>query len=234
MQNVIPMSSSATGSGRDGDDPSVNQDAVRTFEFGNNGMELDSLSVNVDPRYNFSDRNHQPATASNNEVIVLIDSDEEDDVVINGGSAYNENQTDGGVNFPLHPPGINPYSEDPHTVVGGSLGSGLFTNIDDDYDMRLWQFSSETQGGPRFQLFAYDVDDLQGLVGLEPGQLNCAPAISSGYTIAPETSMPYVPMFPESVGRCEADANNGLLDNPLAFSREDPSLQIFLPTRPDT
>ncbi|KAL1197280.1 E3 SUMO-protein ligase SIZ1 [Cardamine amara subsp. amara] len=232
-QNVIPMSSSATGSGRNGDDPSVNQDAVGTFDFGNNGMELDSLSMNVDSSYNFSDRNHQPVAGSNTEVIVLSDSEEENDVVVTGGSAYNENQTDGGVTFPLHPPGINSYSEDPH-MAGASSGLGLFTNIEDDYDMRLWQFSSETQGGPGFQRFASDADVSEGLVGLQPGPLNCAPAINSGYTIAPETSLPSLPMFPESVGRGEADANDELVDNPLAYSRDDCSLQFFLPTRPDT
>lgn len=234
-QNIIPMSSSATGSGRDGDDPSVNQDAVGTFDFGNNGMELDSLSMNVDSGYNFPDRNHQPAAASNTEVIVLSDSDEENDVEITAGPAYNENQADGGVNFPLHPPGIiNSYNEDPHTVAGGNSGLGLFTNDVDDYDMHLWQLSSDTQGGPGFQLFASDADVSEGLVGLPPGPLNCAPAINSGYSMAPDTSMPSIPMVPGSVGRSEADANDGLVDNPLAFSRDDPSLQIFLPTRPET
>ena len=35
-----------------------------------------------------------------------------------------------------------------------------------------------------------------------------------------------------SVGRSDAEMNDGLVDNPLAFGGEDPSLQIFLPTRP--
>ncbi|ESQ37481.1 hypothetical protein EUTSA_v10002397mg [Eutrema salsugineum] len=230
-QNLIPMSSSASGSGRDGDDPSVNQDAVGTFDFGNNGMELDSLSMNVDSGYNFPDRNHQPAAASNNEVIVLSDSEEENDVVIT--ERYNENQADGVVNFSLHAPDIaNSYHEDPpHAAAAGNSGLGLFTNDDDDYDMRLWQLPSETQGGPGFQLFASDADVSEGLVG----PLNCDPAINSGYSMAPNTSsMPSIPMVPESVGQSEAIANNGLVDNPLAFSRDDPSLQIFLPTRPET
>ncbi|KAF8083380.1 hypothetical protein N665_0776s0006 [Sinapis alba] len=229
--NVIPMSSSATGSGKDGDDPSVNQDAVGSFDFGNNGMELDSLSMNVDSGYKFPDSNHQPPPASNNDVIVLSDSDEEDDVVITAGPAYNENQADGGVNFPLYPVGItNSYNEDHQVVAAGNSGLGLFTNDDDDYDMRLWQLSSDAQGGPGFQLFGSDADVSDGLAGLQPGPLNCDPAINSGYSMAPGTS---TPMVPESVGRTEADANDGLFDNPMAFSRDDPSLQIFLPTRPE-
>lgn len=231
--NVIPMSSSATGSGKDGDDPSVNQDAVGSFDFGNNGMELDSLSMNVDSGYKFPDSNHQPPPASNNDVIVLSDSDEEDDVVITAGPAYNENQADGGVSFPLHPVGItNSYNEDHQVAAAGNSGLGLFTNDDDDdYDMRLWQLSSDAHGGPGFQLFGSDADVSDGLAGLQPGPLNCDPAINSGYSMAPGTS---TPMVPESVGRSEADANDGLFDNPMAFSRDDPSLQIFLPTRPET
>ena len=231
--NVIPMSSSATGSGKDGDDPSVNQDAVGSFDFGNNGMELDSLSMNVDSGYKFPDSNHQPAAASNNDVIVLSDSDEEDDVVITAGPAYIENQADGGVNFPLHRVGItNSYNEDHQVAAAGNSGLGLFTNDDDDdYDMLLWQLSSDAQGGPGFQLFGSDADVSDGLAGLQPGPLNCDPAINSGYWMDPGTS---IPMVPESVGRSEADANDGLFDNPMAFSRDDPSLQIFLPTRPET
>lgn len=231
--NVIPMSSSATGSGKDGDDPSVNQDAVGSFDFGNNGMELDSLSMNVDSGYKFSHSNHQPPPASNNDVIVLSDSDEEDDVVITAGPAYIENQADGGVNFPLHRVGItNSYNEDHQVAAAGNSGLGLFTNDDDDdYDMRLWQLSSDAHGGPGFQLFGSDADVSDGLAGLQPGPLNCDPAINSGYSMAPGTS---IPMVPESVGRSEADANDGLFDNPMAFSRDDPSLQIFLPTRPET
>ncbi|XP_010425962.1 PREDICTED: E3 SUMO-protein ligase SIZ1-like [Camelina sativa] len=197
-QNVIPMSSSSTGSGRDSDDHSVNQDALGTFELGNNGMELGSLSTNVNPSYNVSDKNHQAAVASNNEPIVLSDSDEENDVAING---------------------INSYSKDP-TMAGGSSGFDHFTKLCENYDMPKWQFSSETQGGPGFQLFASHADVSEGLVSLEPGPSNRAPAVSSGYTIAQKTSMPSIPMFSESVGRREANTNNG-------------SLQIFLPTRPD-
>ncbi|KAH0922437.1 hypothetical protein HID58_022455 [Brassica napus] len=212
--NVIPMSS-------------------RSFDFGNNGMELDSLSMNVDSGYKFPDSNHQPPPASNNDVIVLSDSDEEDDVVITAGPAYNENQADCGVSFPLHPVGItNSYNEDHQVAAAGNSGLGLFTNDDDDdYDMRLWQLSSDAHGGPGFQLFGSDADVSDGLAGLQPGPLNCDPAINSGYSMAPGTS---TPMVPESVGRSEADANDGLFENPMAFSRDDPSLQIFLPTRPET
>lgn len=230
-KNIIPMSSSATGSGRDGDDASVNQDAIGTFDFVANGMELDSISMNVDSGYNFPDRN-QSGEDINNEVIILSDSDEENDVVITPGPAYSGCRTDGGLNFPLNPSGIiNSYNEDPHSIAGASSRLGLF-NDDDEFDTPLWSFPSETPEAPGFQLFGADADVSEGLVGLHHhGPLSCAPEINGGYTMAPETSMASVPVVPGLAGRSEA--NDGLVDNPLAFGRDDPSLQIFLPTKPD-
>ncbi|CAN8244368.1 unnamed protein product [Cochlearia groenlandica] len=224
-KNPVPMSSSATGSGRDGDD-SVNQDAIGTFDFETNGIELDSFPMNVDLGCNFSDRN-QPEEGGNNEVIVLSDSDEEDEVVITPGPAYSGCRTDGGVNFPLNPPGIiNSYNEDTHTITGGSSRLGLFSD-DDEFDTPLWSFPSETPEASGFQLFASDADVSEGLVGLHHYET------VGGFPMAPETSMAYVPVVPSLAGRSDAVANGGLVDNPLAFGRDDPSLQIFLPTKPD-
>ncbi|CAH8386059.1 unnamed protein product [Eruca vesicaria subsp. sativa] len=216
-------SSSATGSGRNGDDASVSQDAIGSFDFGTNGIELDSVSMNVDSGYNIPDRN-QTGEDINNAVIVLSDSDEENDVVITPGPVYSGSRTDGGgVNFPLNPSGIiNSYNEDSHTMAEGSSRLGVF-NDDDDFVTPLWSFPSETPEAPGFPLFASDADVSEGLLGLHhhgPGPLNCAPEINGDYTMAPpETS--------------EVAANDGLVDNPLAFGRDDPSLQIFLPTKPD-
>lgn len=230
-KNIIPMSSSATGSGRDGDDASVNQGAIGAFDFVANAMELDSISMNVDSGYNFPDRD-QAGEGRNNEVIVLTDSDDENDVVITPGPAYSGCRTDGGVSFPLNPPGIiNSYNEDPHGIAGGSSRLGLF-NDDDEFNAPLWSFPSETPEASGFQLFGSDPDVSEGLVGLHHhAPLGCAPEINGGYAMAPETSMASVPVVMGSAGRSEA--NDGLVDNPLAFGRDDPSLQIFLPTKPD-
>ncbi|KAG2280224.1 hypothetical protein Bca4012_048466 [Brassica carinata] len=220
--HIIPMSSSATGSGRDGDDTSVNQGAAigTTFDFGTNGVDLDSVSMNVDSGYN------QAGEDRNNEVIVLSDSDEDNDLVITPGPAYSDSRTNGGVNFPGI---INSYNEEPHTLAGGSSRLGLF-NEDDEFDTRLWSFPSETPEVSGFQLFASDADvDLH-----HQGSLNCGPEINGDYTMAPETtSMASIPPPVVPDGRAEAVANDGLVDNPLAFGRDDPSLQIFLPTKPD-
>ncbi|KAF8102354.1 hypothetical protein N665_0198s0065 [Sinapis alba] len=192
-KNIVPMSSSATGSGRDGDDASVSQDAIGSFDFGTNGIDLDSVSMNVDSGYNIPDRN-QAGEDINNEVIVLSDSDEDNDVVITSGPVYSGCRTDGGVNFPLNPSGIiNSYNEDPHTMAGGSSRLGV-SNDDDEFVTPFWS-------SPGFPLFASDADVSEGLLGLHHHTpLNCAPG---DYSMAPETS--------------EVVANDGLVDNPLAF-----------------
>lgn len=222
-QKVIPMSSSATGSGRDGEDPSVNQDAGATFDFANNGIELDSMSLNVDSAFGFADRN-PPAPAGNAEVIVLSDSEEENDILISSGP-----RTDGGVNFAVPPAGIaDSYPEDPTIVPGGSSCLGLFNGTDDEFG-NLWNLPPGTQGGPEFQLFTTgtDVSDAYDL----HAPVNC-PTSMNGYTIAPETAIGSTTLVPGSVCRSDADINDGLVDNPLAFGGNDPSLQLFLPTRP--
>ncbi|XP_018446888.2 E3 SUMO-protein ligase SIZ1 isoform X2 [Raphanus sativus] len=202
-KNGIPMSSSATGSGRDGggDDASVSQDAIGSFDFGTNGIELDSISMNVDSGYNILDGN-QAGEDMNNEVIVLSDSDEDNDAVITPAPGYS-----GGVNFPLNPSGIiNSYNEDTHTMAGGGSSRLGVSNDDDDFVTPWWSLPPDTPEAPGFPLFASDADVSEGLLGLHHHgpPLNCAPEMNGDYTMAPETS--------------EVGANDGgLVDNPLAF-----------------
>ncbi|KAJ8768699.1 hypothetical protein K2173_023603 [Erythroxylum novogranatense] len=223
-QKIIPMSSSATVSGRDGEDPSVNQDGGGNFEFPNNGNELDSLSLNVDSAYGFTEQN---VSAPDAEVIVLSDSDDDNDVLISSEHVYKNNRSDDdGAVFSV-PAGLaDPYPEDP------TLRPGNFIFNANDEFMPLWPLPSVTQGGPGFQLFSSDVTD--PLIDLQHGSVNCPIASMNGYALAADTVMGPTSLLPDSsVSRPEADMNGGLVDNPLAFGGEDPSsLQIFLPTRP--
>ncbi|XP_050213349.1 E3 SUMO-protein ligase SIZ1 [Mercurialis annua] len=226
-QKVIPMSSSATDSGRDGEDASVNQDGGGNFDLTNNGIELDSLSLNVDSTYGFPDRNFSAPTGDA-EVIVLSDSDDDNDLLLTSGTIYKNNQTDdGGAAFAMPPPGIaNPYPEDPS--VGNGLG--FLNHNDDEFGIPLWPLPSGSQPGPGFQLFNSDVPD--SLVDLQGGPINC-PMSMNGFSLGPETVMGSASLVADSSAcRSGSDINDGLVDNPLAFGGEDPSLQIFLPTRP--
>ncbi|XWS71319.1 hypothetical protein CRYUN_Cryun03dG0128000 [Craigia yunnanensis] len=227
-QKLIPMSSSATVSGKDGGDASVNQDGGETYDFTSNGIELDSMPLNMDSAYEFTDRNPS-ALAGNAEVIVLSDSDEENEILISSATAYKDNQNDYGLNFPIAPPGIShPYSEDAALGPAGNLG--LF-NPNDEFDMSLWPLHPGTQEGSGFQLFSTDTDVSDALVDLQHNSLNC-PSSMNGYTLVPETTMGSASLVPgSSIGLTDTDINDGLVDNTL-FGGEDPSLQIFLPTRP--
>ncbi|MBA0755827.1 hypothetical protein Gogos_021307, partial [Gossypium gossypioides] len=230
-QKFLPMSSSATGSGKDGEDASVNQDAGGTYDFTSNGIELDSVPLNVDSAYEFTDQN-QSATAGNAEVIVLSDSDEENEILISPPTVYkdNHNQNDGGgLGFPVAPPGIShPYSEEP--PLGPAANLGLFTP-NDEFDMPLWSLPSGSQDGSGFQLFNTDPDVADTLVDLQRSSLHC-PSTINGYPLAPETTMGSTTLVPTcSIGQVDTNLNDSLVDTTL-FGGEDPSLQIFLPTHP--
>ncbi|KAM5584030.1 E3 SUMO-protein ligase SIZ1 [Rosa sericea] len=227
---VIPMSSSATGSGRDGEDASVNQEGGGNFDFStNNGIEMDSLSLNVNSAYGFAGPNSS-APVGDADVIVLSDSDED---IMPSETIYGNNFTDaGGIGFPVPASGIaDSYGEDPVLANGGNSCLGLFNGNDDEYMSNWPLLPPGTHAGPGFQLFSSEAD-LPDPLCLPHDSVNCS-ASMNGYTLPPETAMGSATLAHESsVGPLDADMNDGLVDNPLAFAGDDPSLQIFLPTRP--
>ncbi|KAK2380351.1 E3 SUMO-protein ligase SIZ1 [Trifolium repens] len=228
---VIPMSSSGTGSGRDGDDPSVNQGGGGHVDYSTtNGIEMDSLSLNnVDLAQGYTALNTSTQVGGA-EVIVLSDSDEENDILVSPAIANNSNQNDTADGYSMPPPVmVDPFAEDPN--LGGNPCLGLFHN--DDFGMSsMWSLSSATQAAPGFQLFDSDADVSDALVHLQHGPSNGTSPLN-GYALAPETTLGSSSLLHDSsVGRSDADLNGGLVDNPLAFNGDDPSLKIFLPTRP--
>lgn len=231
-QVVIPMSSSATGSGRDGDDPSVNQGGGGHIDYSTtNGIEMDSLCLNnVDLAYEYNEPNTS-AQVGGAEVIVLSDSEEDNDLLASPAIAYKNNRNDATDGYSVPPPVIvDSYTEEHN--LGGNSCLGLFPN-DDEFGMSsLWSLPSGSQAGPGFQLFGSDADVSDALVHLQHGPMNCSSSLN-GYALAPNTALGSGSILQESsAGRSDADLNGGLVDNPLAFGGDDPSLQIFLPTRP--
>ncbi|XP_038894174.1 E3 SUMO-protein ligase SIZ1 isoform X1 [Benincasa hispida] len=228
-QKIIPMSSSATGS-RDGEDPSVNQDGGVNFDFStNNGIELDSLSLNVDSTYGLTE---QTPIAPVGEVIVLSDSDDDNNILISPGTVYPSNHTDAGeVPFSMPPSGLtDAYPEDPTLLSAGNSCLGLFNSHDDEFGMPVW-LPPGTQGGAGFQLFSSDPDVSDALVDLQHNSINCS--TMNGYAATQEAAISPASLVPgSSIGRTDGDINDSLVDNTLAFAGDDPSLQIFLPTRP--
>ncbi|XP_023519583.1 E3 SUMO-protein ligase SIZ1-like [Cucurbita pepo subsp. pepo] len=229
-QKIIPMSSSATGS-RDGEDPSVNQDGGVNFDFStNNGIEMNSLSLHVDSEYGFTEQN---PIAPVGEVIVLSDSDEENDILVSSGTVYQSNHTDAGeISFSMPPPGLaDAYPEDPTLLSAGNSCLGLFNSHDDEFGMPVWSLPPGAQGGAGFQLFSSDADVSEALVDLQHDSINCS--TMNGYLATPEAAISPASLVPgSSIGHTDGEMNDSLVDNPLAFAGDDPSLQIFLPTRP--
>lgn len=230
-QKFFPMSGSATGSGRDGEDASVNQDGGGNFDSSaNNGIELDSVPPNIDTMSRLPVQN-LPAPVENAQVIVLSDSDEENDMLSSRNVFGNDLSNTGGVNFSI-PPGVSdPYAEHPILVSGANSCLGLFNTNDDEFG-QLWSLTHCAQVGPGFQLFGSEADASDALVNLQQGAVSC-PTSMSGYTLAPETTVASSILVPNSsIDHSNSDMNDRLVDNPLAFGGDDPSLQIFLPTRP--
>uniref|UniRef100_A0A7N0R8M3 E3 SUMO-protein ligase SIZ1 n=1 Tax=Kalanchoe fedtschenkoi TaxID=63787 RepID=A0A7N0R8M3_KALFE len=82
LQKVVPMSISASGSFREEDDHSVNQDGYGTADYISNGIEYDCVSLNFDPA-NQKDRVSYGAP-SNADVIVLSDSEDDEPSMVAG------------------------------------------------------------------------------------------------------------------------------------------------------
>ncbi|XP_022857334.1 E3 SUMO-protein ligase SIZ1-like isoform X2 [Olea europaea var. sylvestris] len=207
-QNIIPMNSSATGNGRDGEDACVIQDGGGNFNFSTNNAFLDA------------------------ELIVLSDSEEENEPATTSRDVYKNNWTDtGGVSLPSAQHGIpNSYHGNPALGNAGSSCLGVLSSNDDDFGTHTWSLPSGSQGGPGFRLFDSDADVYGALNDMQYGFINCPKSIS-GYSLTAESAMGSAAVFSKSSVRC-CKMNDGLTDNPLAFSSGDPSLQMLLPTRP--
>lgn len=232
------LSSSATVSGKEGDDPSVNQNGNGNLDFSTTaGLELDSISHNIDPGLCFTSQNPS-APSAGAEVIVLSDSDEENEpLIIPSGGIYNANKTDGGsISFSIHQQGIqDPYHGDPPLANEGNSRMDHFDVVSnvDDFGMPIWPSLPNAQGGSGFQFFDTDPDVSGSLVDVQHDSINCPTTSVSTYGLTTDNTLGgSADVMPESfAGLHTVDINDGLLDNPLAYDGND-SLQIFLPTRP--
>nr|XP_043629181.1 E3 SUMO-protein ligase SIZ1 isoform X2 [Erigeron canadensis] len=215
--NGLHLSSSATGSGRDGEDPSINQDGGGHFSHSiTNGADFGSRSPKIDSGYGYTNLN-PPAAVGDADIIVLSDSDEETEILMPSG-LVNEN----GTVFPRELP--TPHTEDPSLIAGGSSCLGLFNSNDDDFGVPFWSLPSTSQVGPSFQLFSSDENVHHGLGGSTS---------IDGFTLTNELGMGSAPLGADSsIYQSNLDIGDGLVDNPLVFGHDDPSLQLFLPTRP--
>ncbi|KAM0045138.1 putative chromatin regulator PHD family [Helianthus debilis subsp. tardiflorus] len=173
-----------------------------------NVADTGSVSPNMDPGYGFPDDvNPSAAGGVDADVIVLSDSDYETENQISSRPTLNPNGT---------------FSED---IVGGSSCLGPFNNDDDDFGVPFWSLPPTSQAGPSFEFFRSDENVHHGLVG---------PTSMDTFTLTDEIGWNVAaPTGPDSsLYQSVLDVDGGLVDNPLAFGHNDPSLQLFLPTPP--
>ncbi|KAK4772149.1 hypothetical protein SAY86_013924 [Trapa natans] len=222
--NVIPISSSATGSGKD-EDLSVNQDGGGNFDFSaNHSVELDSVAFNADQMFGFAEQNP----------VFLSDSDEDNDALISSVGCYKDNQLEhSGIKFSLPSTALVNAFEDHILVNGDNSCLGLLnTNIDEFGGVPVCTMPPGSEAGPDFQLFSSNGNVSDVIDDLPYGDICCSQTMN-GYMLAPENGMGQAGLLPDPpMDQSVTQLNDNLVDNPLAMGRDDPSLQIFLPPRP--
>ncbi|KAG2624344.1 E3 SUMO-protein ligase SIZ1-like isoform X4 [Panicum virgatum] len=232
--NTLPMISSPTGSYRDGEDASVNQEGGGTqFDISLN-QEFDSFARNFGQTYNTEDRQQQQQQQQQQhnaaDVIVLSDSDEENDTIVQPPAVFDNTATDGN-NFPFATSGAaSGYPERYQEDAGvGTSGLGLLSNNAGDFEINNWQMHSYPQPEQGFQFFGTDVANpfvtSHNSFNITPDDysLDCNVGIeepSAAHDI--------------SIYRNSNDMHGSLVDNPLALAGDDPSLQILFPSQPST
>ncbi|KAL1817125.1 hypothetical protein ACET3Z_019699 [Daucus carota] len=212
IENIghIIMSSSITGSGRDGEDASVNQEGGST----NNGIELDSVPANVGPIYEFTGQ-IQNAPAGDADVIILSDSEEENEPIISSVPISKSTGTNAGFTYEI-PAQAVPDSYLENSALGPDGGShlGYFSNNDDEFGLPL--LSAD-------QLFGPEPDISGAMLDLPRDSL----PMMDCYSLNAETASGSSSILPDSsLHNSRTDINDSLVDNPLVFGNDDPSLQL--------
>lgn len=201
---ILPMSSSATGSYRDGEDPSVNQDGGLIDLSVHNSHELDSLPMSFEPIYGVANRALAPSKDA--DVIVLSDTEDDDDLVPTTSSKTLRDTVPTAAGSAIPFPAVHVserFSEEPAT------GTSLFNNNGDDFP--IWSMPSAPPG---FQLFTTNIDIPDPLVSYD---------FASAGDLEDDSQVQNI---------CVSHSNTEIRQvDTLAFVNDDPSLQIFLPSR---
>ncbi|KAJ6720297.1 E3 SUMO-PROTEIN LIGASE SIZ1-LIKE ISOFORM X1, partial [Salix viminalis] len=193
-QRTITMSSSTTGSGRDEEDPSINQDYSGHVEISPISFhEINSICHYFDPTLAINNGSSVPS--GNADFIILSDSDEENVNLVAPETVYDTYRVNGSGSSLAANPGIT-----------GSYLEDLALDADPD------------------------VSD--AFIDLDHPSISCDVPMN----VCTLESMPTITSGGEVLDSLACDANVdmdvGLVDNPMRFVSEDPSLQTFLPAQP--
>ncbi|XP_062156490.1 E3 SUMO-protein ligase SIZ1-like isoform X2 [Alnus glutinosa] len=220
--NVITMSSSATGSGKDDENPSINQDCGGHIDISiNDGNEIISIPHDSPPAFGIL--NGSSGLGEDADIIVLSDSEEENDHVHSLSA------------LPRIP---DSYVEDPAPNVSVSSCLGLFNGSGSgsgngsEIELSSWPYSLGPQAGPAFQLFGPDSDVSDAFIDLEHTSVSFLAQMNDKVQASTSIANSGVQVLSSSVCHTNNGIESALVDNPLAFVGEEPSMQNFLPTQP--
>ncbi|CAD5166671.1 E3 SUMO-protein ligase SIZ1 [Musa acuminata AAA Group] len=227
---IMPMSSSASGSYRDVEDLIVNQEAAGCSGLSlNRRHEPSSPGLNIESTYAVGNTFHS-SPRNSPDVIVLSDSDEDNPSLISPETTYDTRAiVDSEIPFPSPPRGSEGFPES--TALGmRTSGSILLDNNTDDFAMPLWHIHASPQAGPGFQLFGANAEVQDPLVDSD-NSLGCV--LTDVYGLASNVGLGDTSrMQNRSTCHSSTELHESLVDNPLPFCSDDPSLQIFLPSQP--
>ncbi|OMO71665.1 hypothetical protein CCACVL1_18112 [Corchorus capsularis] len=230
-QMVIAMSSSASGNGRDDENPSINQDYVQYNKISaNDANEINSIRHNFDSILRTESQSY--GAIGEPDVIILSDSEEDNVNLVSSHTDYGSCFLNDSGALPI-PNGIEQsYLENPVPDSGMASCLDLFHGGGKDTGMPDWAYSSGTQVGSGFKLFGEDSDVANVLIDLEHSAVTCSAPMNS-YTLDSNSTLNSNGQVPDSsMCNINIDEDDDLVDNPFAFVSEDPALQNFLPAQP--
>ncbi|XP_021295451.1 E3 SUMO-protein ligase SIZ1-like isoform X2 [Herrania umbratica] len=241
-QMVITLSSSASGSGRDDENPSINQDYGRYDSIpASNGNEINSIHHNFNSILRTENQSCGPIGEP--DIIIVSDSEEEDVNLVSSHTDYKSCLLNDCGALSAPPSIEQSYLENHVPDSGISSCLDLFSDCGKDVGMSDWAYSSGTQAGSRFQLFGEDSDVSDVLIDLERSGVTCSGPMNSytlaskstmnSYTLASESTMNSSGQVPDSsIFSTNINEDDDLVDNPFALVSADPSLQNFLSPQP--
>ncbi|XP_050386175.1 E3 SUMO-protein ligase SIZ1-like [Argentina anserina] len=176
-------------------------------------------SIHIDSAYDDNEVNSFSPNFASAGIIILSDSDDETVDLVSPRVVNNTFPISNSACSLSAPPGIS----DPYESCLGLLnGNGNDRGT-------LYPYPTSTQADPGFQFFGTDSDISDAFIDLE--QMSAAPMNHDTLLVSDKNLEPSRHVLNSSASHTNANLDS-LVDNPLDFIREDPSIQSFLPSHP--
>lgn len=218
-EKIMTMRSSASGSSRDEEDPTINQDT-------SSRKDLNDISHMIDPIFGTGNQTNGPIADTS--VIVLSDSEEDNDQLAPSSTSYQSYYPVDSASAGI----CESYLEDPAFDGGAAPCFGPFNETVDGVGLSNWSYPPGTQAGCSFQLFdaVSNVSDV--FVDLEHPSVACSLPMNGYKSASKSTITCGSGVLDSPVCHSNIDTSEQLIGNTLLLVREDPSIGHFLPTQP--